>query len=442
MRRRPELETCPPRSLSEAPGGLAAARLLVVDGVDRGRELRIAPGGACIGSRLGCDLRLKDRTVSREHARVEVLANGLLRVEDLGSTNGTLYLGARVSKVDIPAGATLELGSTRLAVLPERREAVSPSARLELGGLDGRSLAMRRLYAELERAAPSEAPVLIAGETGVGKERVARALHALSPRAAGPFRVFDCAAVQRELVQSALFGHARGAFTGADKERRGALEEAHGGTLFLDEVGELPLDLQPAFLRALESGQFVRVGETEPRTADFRIVCATHQNLAQAVEERRFHRGLYYRLAALVLQVPSLRQRREDIPLLARRFATELGGEEDSLPPAVVSELCARNWPGNVRELRNAVMRAVRLGSEGVEREVSQTELVELGYHQAREAALHAFERSYLETLLGRHRGSLSAAAREAGVARSTLYELMKTHGLTAAYRRGPRDAD
>ncbi len=402
-------------------------RLLVVDGPDRGKDRVVSEGTATIGSHDACELKLADSGVSRRHLSIELLG-ARVRVRDLGSKNGTRYLGARIEAVELPLGATVELGASRVAMLPVLGS-TQLSSREELCGLVGRSPAMRKLFAQVEQVAPTDAAVLIHGETGSGKEGVARAVHALSPRASGPFTVFDCGAVHSELLQSKLFGHAKGAFTGAVKDQPGALDAANGGVLFFDEVAELPLDLQPALLRALETKTFTRVGEGKVRKSDFRILAATHVDLVEAAQTGRFRLDLYYRLAALVIEVPPLAQRVDDIALLAHRFAAEAGAKEP-LSAGTLAALTARTYPGNVRELKNVVERAVTLGAESALPGGSSSPSTPEDFHTTREKALAAFERSYLTALLERHGGNASAAAREAGIARSYLYKLLDAHGL------------
>lgn len=402
-------------------------RLLVIDGPDRGKDCVVTEGTATIGSHHACELKLGDSGVSRKHASVELLS-ARVRVRDLGSKNGTRYLGARVESLELPLGATIELGSSRVALLPALGSAAM-STREELGGLLGRAPAMRRLFAQLEQVAPTDAAVLIHGQTGTGKEGVARAIHALSPRSGGPFKVFDCGAVQPELLQSALFGHAKGAFTGAVKDQPGALEAANGGVLFFDEVAELPLELQPALLRALETKTFVRVGEGKTRKSDFRVLAATHVELFAAAQKGTFRLDLYYRIAALVLEVPALEERVDDIALLAHRFAAEAGAREP-LSAGTLAALTARTYPGNVRELKNVVERAVTMGADSALPGAASGSAQAEDFHSTREKALAAFEKSYLTALLERHGGNASAAARAAGIARSYLYKLLDAHGL------------
>ncbi len=405
-------------------GRIQPVRLLVVEGPDAGKEALVTEGTAVVGSAEGCSLRLSDEAVSRRHLSVELLGTRV-RVKDLGSKNGTKHLSNRFDALELPLGSTVELGKTRLALLPKVSEG-RLSEKDELAGLLGRSVAMKRLFAQLEQVAPTDAAVLIHGETGSGKEGVARAIHALSPRAQGPFVVFDCGAVAPELMQAQLFGHVKGAFTGAVKDTPGALERAHGGVLFLDEIAEVPLALQPSLLRALESHTFQRVGEGRVRESDFRVLAATHHDLLARAKAGQFRMDLYYRLAALVLELPPLRSRMEDVPLLAHHFAAEAGATSP-LSASTLAALAAKPWPGNVRELKNAVERVLALGPSSL---VPGAKEEALDFHGSREQALKAFERTYLEALLARHQGNASAAAREAGIARSYLYKLLELHGL------------
>ncbi len=394
-------------------------------GPDEGRAVELLEGTAIVGTHPSCTLRLTDPSVSRQHAAIELLG-GKVRVKDLDSKNGTRYLGNRFDRMELPLGASLELGQTWLSVLP----AVVPtrlSEHEELEGLLGRSVAMRRLFAQVEQVAPTDASVLIHGPTGSGKEGVARAIHARSPRRGGPFVVFDCGLASESLMQAALFGHVKGAFTGAVKDATGALERADGGVLFFDEVAELPLELQPALLRVLERHTFQRVGDGRVRESDFRVLAATHHDLWQRAQSGAFRLDLYYRLAALVLEVPPLSERLEDIPLLAHRFAAQAGAEQP-LEASTLAALC-HPWEGNVRELKNAVERFLTLGPEALFDTAGRAGTA-VDFHASRERALRQFERSYLEALLARHGGNASAAAREAGIARSYLYKLLDTHGL------------
>jgi DNA-binding NtrC family response regulator len=414
-------DTIDPSMALAAP---VAVRITVLSGPDAGKHLDARDGTVLVGTHPDCQLKLTDTVVSRRHCSLE-LAGNRVRVRDLSSKNGTRYLGARITTVEVPLGGCIELGGTTVGLLPMLRDGVLSDAH-QYGELFGRSTAMRRLFARLEQVAPTDATVLVRGETGTGKEALARALLAASPRASGPFIALDCGATTTSLIQSVLFGHVRGAFTGAVKDATGLVEAADGGVLFLDEVSALGAEVQPVLLRVLESRTFQRVGEGTPRTSDFRLIAATTEDLAALARRGTFRADLYYRMSAILLEVPPLRERLDDVPVLAQRFAdkTRPGAK---LSPAALAALSAWRWPGNVRELRNAVERVLTLGEQSLH---GAPDAGAEDFHAAREKALAAFEKSYLEALLDKHDGSASAAAREAGIARSYLYKLLEAHGL------------
>ena len=297
-----------------------AANIEVMRGPDATMRARIAQPRFVIGSGASADLRLSDDSVSREHVRVELTASGL-RLIDEASTNGTWIGGMRVRDITLIADAHVVVGASTIAIHIDATKTDLPlSARASFGDAIGVSAAMRHLFANLELAAQSDVTVLLEGESGVGKEVLAQAIHSASPRASGPFVPVDCGAIPASLIESELFGHERGAFTGADRAREGVFEQANGGTLFLDEIGELPLDLQPKLLRALESRQVRPVGGRGLRNVDLRVIAATNRNLVAAAQENAFRSDLYYRLAVVRAHVPPLRDRREDILPLARAF--------------------------------------------------------------------------------------------------------------------------
>jgi DNA-binding NtrC family response regulator len=406
-------------------------RLLVVAGKDLGQQVIVEQGTALVGSHSDCQLRLTDDAVSRRHLSVELLGVRV-RVRDLRSKNGTRFQGAKLAVIDLPLGSVVSLGSTQLALLPKVTPTVAP--REALGGLLGRSEVMRRLFSQLEQVAPSDASVLLHGETGTGKETAARTLHALSERASGPFITFDCGSATGELVQARLFGHMKGAFTGAVKDAAGLIEAAHGGTLMLDEVSAMPLEVQPLLLRVLETGTYQRLGDGVARASDFRLIATTQQGLPALVKSGRFRADLFYRLSAIMLEVPALKDRLEDVAVLATAFAQQ-AKPGSTISPTALAALSAWQWPGNVRELKNAVERLLALGDEAVLPKGGKPKPDD--FHAARERALAAFERSYLEALLQKHQGSAAAAAREAGIARSYLYKLLEQHGVDPARYRG-----
>ena len=337
----------------------ACYRLAVTHGVDAGQQLQRAGRTLRIGTAAGSDFRLSDVTVSREHCEIELGESGF-RVRDLRSKNGVRVGGIRVFDISANEALELRLGETTLTITPlansEVRERASEH---RFGDLLGESSKMRELFAMLCRIAPTDLSVLIEGETGTGKELVAHSIHRASARAAGPFVVFDCSAVSPSLIESDLFGHERGAFTGATGARPGALAEADGGTLFLDELGELPLDLQQKLLRCLQSGEYKRVGATRFEKANVRVIAATHRDLRSEIQAGRFRQDLYYRLEGVAVHVPPLRERLDDLPQLIEHFLRQsvptatLG----ALPPGTLDMFRAHRWPGNVRELRNAVRR-------------------------------------------------------------------------------------
>jgi DNA-binding NtrC family response regulator len=398
------------------------------DGPGKGVRHILSAGTMFLGTEADCDLSLADPHVSRRHASIELLPSALL-VRDLGSRNGTFYLNARITEARVPLTASIRVGKTTIQARPAGAPRPS-SERRELHGLIGESPTMRRLFSLLERLGPSDCAVLISGETGTGKEAVARALLALSPRAKAPFVVFDCAAVSPELIEMELFGNARGAFTGAGHDRAGLLETANGGALLLDEIGELPQGLQPKLLRLLETKAFRRMGESIERTADVRIFASTKHDLEADVAAGRFRQDLFFRVAVAAVEVPPLRERLEDIPSLARLFAAEAAGFDVTLTPATLIALQCDPWPGNVRQLRNAVQRILALGVDhGGARDDAPTKTGG-GYLEARDALISAFEHDYLTALLARHGNNLSGAAREAKIARSFLYKLLAKHGV------------
>jgi len=306
-----------------------------------------------------------------------------------------------------------------------------------MGSVIAVSRAMTEVLSIIGRLAPTDVTVALTGETGTGKDVFAHMVHDLSPRAARPFIVFDCGAVPANLVESELFGHERGAFTGAHAEHAGAFERAQGGTLFLDEIGELPLDLQPRLLRALDNHAVRRVGGTTDRRVDVRIVAATNRDLGALVSAKQFRQDLYFRLAAAIVHLPPLRDRLDDLPLLVPRLLRDLGREETVIPEATIAALRAHTWPGNVRELKNVLATALALmGGPGAPEprhlrfvaspsEETALDRLPLGGH-----SLVALERAAIRQTLLTARGNKVHAAKALGIAPSTLYEKLKKYGL------------
>jgi two-component system, NtrC family, response regulator GlrR len=436
-------------------------RLRVVAPGGEERTIEVVEPSFRIGSRAGNDLVLDDAAVSRIHCEIAGSDEGY-RLRDLGSTNGTFVDGVRANDVHLRGGSTLRLGGHLLTFEPGERRLELPLAASErFGPMVGQSAIMRQLFARIERVATSNATVLVEGESGTGKEVVAEAIHGASPRGAGPFVVFDCAAIPDNLIESELFGHERGAFTGADAARAGALEEADGGTLFLDEIGELPLHLQAKLLRAVERREVRRLGGQRRKQVDVRFVAATNRDLARAVNEGIFREDLYYRLAVVRLVVPPLRDRRDDIPLLLETFAKQVV-PDPARAAAVVSSiderrwrsLAAYRWPGNVRELRNVVERAIALAGDDTQVEMapptqereateapptaapapppSSVPSIDVGltFHDHRKALLDSFEAAYVRALLDASDGKITRAATRAGIDRTYFKRLMKKHGI------------
>ena len=410
-----------PRKSETIEIALARATLrwaLEVQDEEEVRRIPVSERALVFGSGRNADVRVRDRTVSARHCEIVVAGDGVV-VRDLGSKNGTYVGGARVKEAWGTEGTTIAVGQTTLVCVALDEEEDDELAE-PIPGVAGNSKAMRRVAAQVRRLAALSSPVLVAGETGVGKELVARALHTQGPRAAEPFVAMNVAALPRELVESELFGHERGAFTGAVTRRVGAFTEAEGGTLFLDEIGELPIDAQPKLLRALDGYEVRRVGSAgSGRRANARVVVATHVALQEQVMRGSFRRDLFHRLEVFIVDVPPLRERPGDVLPIARlllaQMESEIGRRE--LTPAAIAQLATHDWPGNVRELRNVLCRAADharasrwLDASAVDRALRkpQKASVELTPEIAREC-------------LARHGGNISAAARTAGVARTTF---------------------
>jgi len=405
----------------------------VVDGPDQGARIQSAGDELAIGTNDGNDLRLTDPAVSRHDCALRACERGL-ELRDLGSRNGTFVGDLEITSGYVRSGMQIRIGKTTIALQVLDHDLEQPiAAGHQLGPLLGGSIAMRRLYPMIEKCGQSSATVLIHGETGTGKELIAEAIHDASERKRQPFIVIDCSALSHDLAESELFGHERGAFTGAEVRRIGAFESAHGGTIFLDEIGELPLLLQPLLLRALENRTIRRVGSNEQRPVDVRVIAASHRDLRSLVNDKRFRADLYYRLNVIRIAVPPLRERAGDVEVLAAHFWTTFRPAQEA-PPALLRHLAAQSWPGNVRELRNAVERVALLGFSGATArgatEPGTPE--ELTYQEAKERAVLAWERGWVERLLATHGGNLSRAARAARMGRSNLREIARHHGITA----------
>jgi len=403
---------------------------------EAGAHRQIIEARTTVGSAPGADLRIADREVSRLHAELEPTERGTW-VRDLGSRNGTYVHDVQVTGALALDGARIRLGRTDLLLrYPTAPSPVEMWSDTHFGGLIGGSPPMRELFAQMARVAKSDAPVLLLGETGTGKELAARAIHDASARATGPFVIVDCAALASTLIEAELFGHARGAFTGALAARAGAFEAASGGTVFLDEIGELSPPMQPKLLRVLESATVKRLGESEHRRVDVRLIAATHRDLRRSVNAGAFREDLYFRIAVLPLLLPPLRARAADIPLLYRHF---LRGRQTAEPVAE-RDLLQMPWLGNVRELRNFVERACAMGAAafepreapdpGADGAAAAALSLEQPFKDFRERWIDQGEREYVSKLLERHQRNVSAAAEAAGLDRTYIYRLIRKHGL------------
>ena len=421
---------------------LNGARIRVLDARAKPSQLRLTVGSCRIGSGAACDVVIEEATVSRVHVELSVTKEGIL-VEDLGSRNGTFYLDQRISKIVLAPGARIRVGGTTVAIEPDD-EATSDEPYTEgaYAGLFGEAHAMREVFRILRRLEKSLTTVLVEGESGVGKELVARAIHTRSQVSSGPLVVLNCGALPRDLLGSELFGHRRGAFTGASEARKGAFESAEGGTLFLDEIGELPLDVQPMLLRALEYGEVRAVGSDSSTQVKVRILAATNRDLAELVEEGKFREDLFYRLAVVRLRIPPLRDRVEDVAALAQLFAGQLGLSE--LPLSVLEQLKSRPWPGNVRELRNAIQAFAALGvlpapnrsrTATLELALRETIDTKVPYAEQKAQLQERFMAVYLRALHEETGGNVSVATKLAGLDRGYLVRLLAKYGI--AERRG-----
>jgi DNA-binding NtrC family response regulator len=420
----------------------AVARIL--EGPDTGKQSTLSEDRLSVGTAEGNDLRPSDESVSRFHAEIR-REDGGFRLRDLGSTNGTWVNGVRVVEAVLGGEATIRFGETtvRLSVTSEF-ENIPLHPTSAFGAMFGGSVPMRALFARLARVATTDATVLILGESGTGKELAAHAIHEHSARAKAPFIVVDCGSIPPDLVESELFGHEKGAFTGADRERRGAFEAADGGTIFLDEIGELPLASQPKLLRALESRQIKRVGTEKHRRVNVRVVAATHRELRESVNRGTFREDLFFRLAVATIRMPPLRERIDDLPLLLKRLWTDtlrsLGLDDRPMPELkseLLQHLMSLPWEGNVRELRNFVERSVAFSRDLLPSfldacppptEGGPDLRFDLPFKDAKALWNDHFEKAYLAHRLRATGGNVSQLAREAEVDRPHLIKLLRKH--------------
>jgi len=433
---------------------LKKARLVVVEGPDKGKDLAIERERVTVGRSVICDLVLGDKAVSGTHFEVIASERGFL-LRDLDSRNGTFAGDLKVREVWIKPGTVIRAGQSHV-----RFETAEGSIDIELSDKDrfheliGASVKMREIFAILEKASPTELTMLVRGETGTGKELVARAIHRSSRRASGPLVVQDCSAIPQNLVESTLFGHERGAFTGATDRQRGSFEQADGGTIFLDELGELDLALQPKLLRVLENREIKRVGGDRPIPVNVRVIAATNRDLRQMVNEGKFREDLYYRLSVVAIELPPLRERPEDVPLIVEHLLEDIAGRQGArsrftVEASAMARLRGYPWPGNVRELKNTVERAASLADSAeltvrdlmpssqktpqvMVRGANPEQYVEEGlpFKEAKQKVLDVFEAAYLKALLDKHGGNVTRSANAAGLTRYHLRELAKRYGI------------
>ncbi len=427
----------------ESEGGKASTRKVTFEG----DLLRV-------GSHPSNELVLDDRTVSRFHCRLTRGSRGWTIVDN-GSLNGTKIGGVWVRDADLMMPeCRIELGDSVVIVREAGSKSLPPiQSSVSFGALYGASQAMRKMYDALQRVARTDATVLVEGESGTGKELITAEIVRRSPRAGKPFIVVDCGSIAPTVVESELFGHARGSFTGADRQRIGAFEAADGGTVFLDEIGELPIEMQPKLLRVLETGEVRRMGENQLRKVDVRVVAATNRQLEREVNQSRFREDLFFRLSVVTVRVPPLRERREDIPLLVEAFLSTLEATDKRhlFTQEIIEAMQRHDWPGNVRELRNFVERRVVFDTADVEldgdHKVSPSGRppagalvvpdeptagadIEKPFRVAKEEIIEGFERRYLTALLAWAENNVSRAARKAKIDRMYLHRLLQHYGL------------
>ena len=433
MSDRSEFEPTPILAADAAPVAVSGCTVTVVEGKDAGQKFvldDIVTQRSLIGLSPVCQVKLSDATVSRRHAALE-RDKGWTRLVDLDSSNGTFVNDVRVRDAYLQGNEIIRVGSTKLRVDADAAPHLAEASELDrFGRLIGASREMRCLYPLLARLAATEVPVLVEGETGTGKELLAESLHEASARKDGPFVVLDCTTVSPSLLEAELFGHERGAFTGAVNARRGLFEEAHTGTLLIDEIGDLDISLQAKLLRALEKKEVRRVGGNKWTRVDVRIIAATRRDLDREVAARRFRDDLFYRLAVARVELPPLRRREGDIELLTTTFWKALGGDPALLTGDVIRRFEKYEWPGNVRELFNAVARRLTLGEASLPHEpiaiggrssgdfIDQVVREGKSLPGGRQQVIAEFERRYLSRMLELHGGHVGRAAEACGIGR------------------------
>ena len=437
---------------------LLKCKLTVVAGDAKGKEFVLSQPVIRVGTKKENEIVLKDETMSRIHFEIHQTKDGYA-LKDAESLNGTFINGIRVKEAFLTSGAVIHAGKTEMKFLPlDETIEILPSKKTKFVNMIGGSIAMRRIYTIIEKVAPTDVTVIVEGESGTGKELIASAVHEKSKRNKKPFVVFDCSAVAENLIESELFGHEKGSFTGATGLRQGAFELAEGGTIFLDEIGELTLDLQPKLLRVLESRTIKRVGGDRPLNVDVRVVAATNRNLEAEVKKGNFREDLFYRLNVVPVYLPPLRKRKEDIQMLVEAFIedhnkTNHDRTVDGVHPAALDVLLNYDWPGNVRELKNTMSRifsfmenpviAVDDIPERIRLPIAKAELdirEDLGFKDAKEQWIASFEKQYLAEILKRNNYNISAAAKEAGIDRKSVQRLVRKYNLNVGGKLSDED--
>ena len=443
------------RAISAPPEAAATVGFVleVVSGPDQGKRLTVASARMLVGTSPICDLVLTDERVSRRHLALSV-EDTTLRVEDLQSTNGTFANEIRIAGAYLHGGEKITIGKTLMVVtLVPAEEGEKLGRAVSFGRVLGTSPKMQRVYAFARKIAASDISCTIEGETGTGKEQLAEAIHDESTRTKGPFIVFDCTALPGTLMESALFGHEKGSFTGASATRRGVFEQANGGTLFIDEIGDLDISLQPKLLRAIQRGETQRVGGTGWLKSNVRILAATRRDLDREVQEGRFRDDLFFRLAVARIELPPLRERGADVEFLARAFWASLGPSAGPFPIEFLARYRGHAWPGNVRELLNTVVRWQALGEMGLGERIQEDapeslaappvasagvgtspaadDLVQrlireaVPFSKARQLAALDFERRYVKSILESFGGNVTKAAQASGIGRRYFHMLL-----------------
>lgn len=402
-----------------------------------GKSWPLDERGLTLGANESNDIVLEDPYVSGFHARV-YMKDGRPMVEDVGSRNGIFLGNQKIQSAEATAGTQIRIGQSVMLVAAQDPEQGNTQSGRQSGQMIGKSESVEKLRKLLRRVASSDIPVLLTGETGTGKEVAASLLTELSPRANKPLIVLNCGALTRDLVESELFGHEKGAFTGANDRKIGAFEAANGGTLFLDEIGELPLDMQPKLLRALENSEVRRLGSAKSFHVDVRVIAATNRKLEEEVGAGRFREDLLHRLNIVTVELPPLRRRASDIDELAMHFVAAFSpqGETVELSGGALEKLKSHVWPGNIRELRNTLQRAVlmRMGDAVEEEDItfapSSFEHRAAVCEAVTSRTLADIEKEAITTELIRHKGNKKEAAKALGVSRSTIHRKIEDYGI------------